>query len=79
MLKSALEKNGDNHIQHFNLGRYIVGYMVGNYVLRLRLRVAVKQNFRPYNQQYTSPNKNFEYSYPLILVAFANITRRLIG
>ena len=42
--------NGDNHIQNFYLGRYIV---------------AVKLNFRPYMRRYTSPNENFEYSYPL--------------
>ena len=40
--------------------------MVGNHVLRLRLRVVVKLNFQPYNRQYTSPNENFEYSYLLI-------------
>ena len=26
----------------------------------------VKLNFRPYIRRYTSPNENFEYSYPLI-------------
>ena len=57
--------NGDNHIQNFHLGRYIVGYTFGNHVLRLRSRVAVKLNFRPYIRRYTSPNENFEYSYPL--------------
>ena len=45
------------------LGRY-VGYMVGHFVLRRRVRGAVKRNFRPYNQRYTSPNENFEYGYP---------------
>ena len=39
-------------------------YTFGNHVLRLRLRVAVKLNFR----RYTSPNENVEYSYPLINV-----------
>ena len=29
-------------------------------------RVAIKLNLRPYIQRYTSPNENFEYSYPLI-------------
>ena len=58
--------NGDNHIQHFHLGRYIVGYTFGNRVLRLRLRVAIKLNFRPYVRRYTSPNENFEYSYTLL-------------
>ena len=46
--------------------RYIVGYIIGNYVLRLSWRVAVKRNFRPYNRRYTSPNNNFKYCYPLI-------------
>ena len=38
----------------------------GNHVLRLRSRIAVKLNFRPYIRRYTSPNEKFEYSYPLI-------------
>ena len=48
---------GDNCIQNFNLGGYIVGYTVGN---------LVKHDFQPYIQRYmyTSPNGNFEYSYP---------------
>ena len=50
---------GDNCIQNVNLGRYIVGYMVGNFILRLRWR-----NCRPYNRRYTSPNESFEYGYP---------------
>ena len=48
------------------MGRYIIEYTFGNDVLRLRLCVAVKLNFRPYIQRYTSPNENFEYSYRLI-------------
>ena len=44
---------------------YVVGYTFGNRVLRLRLRVAVKLNFRPYIRRYASPNECFEYSYPL--------------
>ena len=35
---------GDNCIQIFNLGRYIVGY----FVLRQRVSGAVKRNFRSY-------------------------------
>ena len=60
--------------KYFRLGRYIVGYTFGNHVLRLRLRVAVKLNFRPYIRRYTSPNENFEYRYPLNL---DTIVRRL--
>ena len=44
--------------------------MFGNHVLRLRSRVAVKLNFPPYIRRYTSPNENFEYSYPLIKLPF---------
>ena len=57
-------KLGDNCIQNFNLGRYIVGYTVGNLVLRRRASGAVKRDFRTYIRRYTSPNENFEYSYP---------------
>ena len=55
---------GDNCIQNFHLGRYIVGYRVGNLVLRGRVSRAVKRDFRMYIRQYTSPNENFEYGYP---------------
>ena len=55
---------GDNCIQNVPLGRYIVGYMVGNFVLRRRVSGAVKRNFRPYNRWYTSTNEHFEYGYP---------------
>ena len=46
---SALEL-GDNCIPNIHLGRYIVGYMVGNFVLRRRVSGAVKRFFRPYNR-----------------------------
>ena len=55
---------GDNCIQNFHLGRYIVGYTVGNLVLRRRASGAVKRDFRTYIGRYTSPNENFEYGYP---------------
>ena len=55
---------GDNCIQNFHLGRYIVGCTVGNLVLRRRVSGAVKRDFRTYIRQYTSPNENFEYGYP---------------
>ena len=57
-------KLGDNCIQNFHLGRYIVGYTVGNLVLRRRASGAVKRDFRTYIRRYTSPNENFEYGYP---------------
>ena len=48
----------------FHWGRYIVGYTVGNLVLRRRVSGAVKRDFRTYIRRYTSPNENFEYGYP---------------
>ena len=55
---------GDNCIQNFQLGRYIVGYMVGNLVLRRPVIGAVKRDFRTYIRRYTPPYENFEYGYP---------------
>ena len=57
-------KFGDNCIQNFHLGRYIVGYTVENLVLWRRVSGAVKRDFRTYIRRYTSPNENFEYGYP---------------
>ena len=66
-----MHQNGDNHIQNFNFGRFIVVYMVGNHILWLRSRITVKLNSRPYIRRYTSPNENLEYSYPVgFVVAF---------
>ena len=60
----CIDKLGDNCIQNFHLGRYIVRYTVGNLVLRRRVSRAVKRDFRTYIRRYTSPNENFEYGYP---------------
>ena len=43
----------------------MVGYTLENHVLRLRLRIAVKLISDGIPDEYTSPNENFEYSYPL--------------
>ena len=58
-VRNSILDLGDNRIQIFHLGRYIVRYTVGNFVC-----VAVKHDFRPYIRRYTSPNENFEYGYP---------------
>ena len=55
---------GDNCIQNLHLGRYIVGYTVGNLVLRRSASGAVKRDFRTYIRQYTSSNEKFAYGYP---------------
>ena len=46
----SIQELGDNCIQNVHSGRYIVGYMVGNFVLRRRVSGAVKRNFRSYNR-----------------------------
>ena len=63
-------------IQNFHLGRYIVGYTVGNLDLRRRASGAVKRDFRPYIRPYTSPNEYFEYCY---LHSNAFLQFRIIG
>ena len=63
LVHKGLTHLGDNCIQFFHLGRYIVGYTVGNLVLRQHACGAVKHDFRMYIQQYTSPNENFEYDF----------------
>ena len=66
---------GDNCIQIFHLGRYIVGYTVGNFVLRLRVSGAVKHDFRPYIRRYTSPYEHLNMVIP-ILMYFLTLTHR---
>ena len=52
---------GDNCIQYFfHLGRYIVRYMVVNFVLRRHICGAIKHYCRLYIRRYTSPYENFE-------------------
>ena len=55
---------GDNCIQNVHLWRYIIGNIVGKFVLRRHLSGAVERNLRPYNRWYISQNENFEYGYP---------------
>ena len=55
---------GDNHIQNFHLGRYIVRYTVGYLVLRWCGSGVVKCDSQAYIRRYTSPNENFKYGYP---------------
>ena len=62
--QKSINHLGDNCIQKFHLGRYIVGYTVGNLVLQRRARGAVKRDFRTYIRRYTSPNETFECGYP---------------
>ena len=54
---------GDNCIQNYHCERYIVGYTVGNLVLRRRASGALKCDFQTYIRRYTSPNEKFEYGY----------------
>ena len=56
---------GDNCIQNYHLERYIVGYTVGNLILRRRASGTVKCDLRTYIRRFTTPNENFEYGYSL--------------
>ena len=53
---------GDSCIQNVHLGRYIIGYIVGNLLLRHHERGVVKRDFWPY--MIYLPNETFEYGYP---------------
>ena len=48
VFRESVNHLGDNCIQNFHLGRYIVGNTVGNLVLRRRVSGAVKRDFRTY-------------------------------
>ena len=50
-------------MQNFHLGRNIVGYMVGNLVLRRRMSGAVKRNFRPITDDIPPQMNIFKYGY----------------
>ena len=67
---------GDNCIQNVHLVRYIDGYIVGNFVLRLCVSRAIKRNFRPYNGWDTSPNEHFEYDYSILMHFLTFIRQR---
>ena len=54
---------GDNHIQNFHLGRYIIGYMVRNHVLWLCSCINIK--FPAIYPAIYIPSETFEYSCPL--------------
>ena len=62
---AAIEATGDNCIQICHLWRYIVGYTVGNIVLRQRVSGAVKHDFRPYIWRYTFPNDSWNTVIPI--------------
>ena len=60
-------------IQNFHLRRYIVVYIPEGIRSEIMLygsanMTSYTQNFPPYIRQYTSPNENFEYSYPLTVI-----------
>ena len=66
---------GDNCTQIFHLGRYIVGYMVGNFVLRPRFSGAVKHDFDRIYDDIPPQMKNLNMVIP-ILMYFLTFTHR---
>ena len=61
---TAMKYLGDNCFQICHFGRYIVGYTVGNFVLRRSDSGAVQHDLRTYIRRYSSSNDKFEYGYP---------------
>ena len=58
---------GENCIQNFHLGRYIIGYTVENLVLRRHASGAVERDFRPYIRRFTSPNEILNLIIPMLM------------
>ena len=63
---------GDNCIQIFHLGRYIVGYTVGNLVLRRHASRAIKRDFRTISEDIPPQMKILNMVIP-ILMRFYNL------
>ena len=60
-------KLGDNCIQNFHLGRYIVGYTVRNLVLRRCLSRAVKRDFRRISDDIPPQMKILNMVIPILM------------
>ena len=58
---------GDNCIQNFHLGRYIVGYTVGNLVLQRRVSGAVKRDFRTISDDIPPQMKILKMVIPILM------------
>ena len=61
VMSQSDEQLGDNCIQIFHLGRYIVIYTVGNFSFTAKL-VRMRKTWFP--NVYPMINENFEYGYP---------------
>ena len=68
---------GDNCIQICHLGRYIVGYTVGNFVLWRHVSGAVKHDFRTYMDDIPPQMTNWNMVIP-ILMYFFNIYKSTV-
>ena len=70
-------KLGDNCIQNFHLGWYIVGYTVGNLVLRRRASGAVKRDFERISDDIHPQMKILNMVIP-ILMQFCSLSSNWI-
>ena len=64
MVNKFINPKGNNCVQNFHLGRYIIGYTVENSILQPQFRGAIKRDFQTLILRYTSSNEIFEYGYP---------------
>ena len=58
---------GDNCIQKFHLGRYVIGYMVGKLVLRRRASRALKCDFRTISDDIPPQRKILNMVIPILM------------
>ena len=78
-LLEICNKLGDNCIQNFLLRRYIVGYTVGNLVLRGRASGAVKRDFRTHNRRYISQMKILNMVIPILQHFYSLVSNRSVA
>ena len=69
---------GDNCIQSFHLGRYIVGCTVGNLVLRRRASGAVKRDFRMYIRRIPPQMKSLNMVIPILMRFYSLVSKAYV-
>ena len=82
MLTELLNKMwhlGDNCIQIFHLGRYIVGYTVRNLVLRRRASRAVKRDSERISEDKPPQMKKLYMVIPILMHFFSFVSNRNVA
>ena len=64
---AEMHYNGNNHIQNFDLGRYILGYTVENLVLQDECFEKNYMSFLDFTRNYERTSLNFDLIPPLTM------------